>query len=423
MQLLGAVIVVYECADVLQVVSCQCSVYHHPHVTHQPLSCSLLPSAPTPPTHPPATLPPSLPSAEGAAPSEVNSGANAFVYWTCPYPGGPWTQLPPVTPAQIKAARQVREEGGGGPPGCARAGHGRQQMEGGGAADGCMVCVCSCSAADVLQWHACLTGHTAPLFGLAPVAVRSRLTLLTLLLLLPLPPPPSLQIKKLLTGRLSSQVSSYPVFPGTEANYLRAQVTGGWVGGGGGGWFQMNGGNMGCIEWMTLALMGEVSCLYWVCVPVKPHSPPERCLSPQNTKNNSCVSTPPPPLPPPTPAPQIARISATTTAVPVGMYAANEEGGIDKAEEFTPLPAREMGASANWCHRWGRQAREEGKVVGQATGHRHSLPTPCTRLQSVHSPGPCSLSWHTCWPSTLSCICLTSSPFNPALLLPPGRPT
>ena len=32
------------------------------------------------------------------------------------------------------------------------------------------------------------------------------------------------QIKKLLTGRLTSQVSSYPVFPGTEANYLRAQV-------------------------------------------------------------------------------------------------------------------------------------------------------------------------------------------------------
>jgi radial spoke head protein 4A len=32
------------------------------------------------------------------------------------------------------------------------------------------------------------------------------------------------RIKKLLTGRLTSLVSSYPVFPGTEANYLRAQV-------------------------------------------------------------------------------------------------------------------------------------------------------------------------------------------------------
>lgn len=41
---------------------------------------------------------------------------------------------------------------------------------------------------------------------------------------------PALQIKvarslkRLLTGRLSSPVSSYPVFPGNEANYLRAQV-------------------------------------------------------------------------------------------------------------------------------------------------------------------------------------------------------
>jgi radial spoke head protein 4A len=31
-------------------------------------------------------------------------------------------------------------------------------------------------------------------------------------------------LKRLLTGRLSSPVSSYPVFPGNEANYLRAQV-------------------------------------------------------------------------------------------------------------------------------------------------------------------------------------------------------
>jgi hypothetical protein len=31
-------------------------------------------------------------------------------------------------------------------------------------------------------------------------------------------------LKRLLTGRLSSPVSSYPVFPGNETNYLRAQV-------------------------------------------------------------------------------------------------------------------------------------------------------------------------------------------------------
>jgi hypothetical protein len=81
--------------------------------------------------------PPWSAAAEGEAPIEGNSGTNANVYWVCNYLGGPMTQLPPVTPVQIKAARQI---------------------------------------------------------------------------------------KKLLTGRLTSQVSSYPVFPGTEANYLRAQV-------------------------------------------------------------------------------------------------------------------------------------------------------------------------------------------------------
>jgi hypothetical protein len=47
------------------------------------------------------------------------------------------------------------------------------------------------------------------------------------------------RIKKLMTGRLGSEVSAYPVFPGKEANYLRAQVgavgvgvgVGVWVGG------------------------------------------------------------------------------------------------------------------------------------------------------------------------------------------------
>jgi len=32
------------------------------------------------------------------------------------------------------------------------------------------------------------------------------------------------RLKRLLTGRLESAVSSYPVFPGTEANFLRVQV-------------------------------------------------------------------------------------------------------------------------------------------------------------------------------------------------------
>jgi hypothetical protein len=76
---------------------------------------------------------------EDTIPYEDNSGANANVYYVCNYLGGPMTQLPFVTPDQIKAARLL---------------------------------------------------------------------------------------KKLLTGRLDSLVSTYPLFPGTEANFLRAQVMG-----------------------------------------------------------------------------------------------------------------------------------------------------------------------------------------------------
>jgi hypothetical protein len=48
---------------------------------------------------------------------------------------------------------------------------------------------------------------------------------------------------------------------------------------------------------------------------------------------------------------QIARISATTVAVPAGLFVVNEEGAVENAEEFSPLHAREMGASASWSHR------------------------------------------------------------------------
>lgn len=36
---------------------------------------------------------------------------------------------------------------------------------------------------------------------------------------------------------------------------------------------------------------------------------------------------------------------------PSGLFVVNEDGGLDKAEEWTPLPDREMGAAANWVHR------------------------------------------------------------------------
>ncbi|KAI8464163.1 MAG: flagellar radial spoke protein 4 [Monoraphidium minutum] len=132
--------------------------------------------------------------AEGSVPLEWNSGSNGYVYFVCSTPGCTLSQLPHVTPAQVKAARRI---------------------------------------------------------------------------------------KKLLTGRLTSQVSSYPVFPGTEANYLRAQI---------------------------------------------------------------------------------ARIAATTVLCPAGLFVVNEDGGLDKAEEWSPLPDREMGAAANWAHRY-PHLKEQGRCA------------------------------------------------------------
>ncbi|KAK9828684.1 hypothetical protein WJX72_001516 [[Myrmecia] bisecta] len=49
---------------------------------------------------------------------------------------------------------------------------------------------------------------------------------------------------------------------------------------------------------------------------------------------------------------QIARIAATTVLCPVGYFNAGEEGALEKAEEFTPQPAAEMGSAASWSHRY-----------------------------------------------------------------------
>ncbi|KAI1903749.1 hypothetical protein AGOR_G00030420 [Albula goreensis] len=39
---------------------------------------------------------------------ESRTGANKFTYFVCREPGFPWIRLPPVTPAQITVARQIR---------------------------------------------------------------------------------------------------------------------------------------------------------------------------------------------------------------------------------------------------------------------------------------------------------------------------
>jgi hypothetical protein len=117
---------------------------------------------------------------EGGAPVEWNSGANGYAYFVCNAPGGPLVQLPHVTPAQVKAARRIKKLLTGrltsqvGPevpwPGC---------------------------------WGASLcSGGATPARPAAPKPPSLRPS--------PCPPCP--------------QVSGYPVFPGTEANYLRTQV-------------------------------------------------------------------------------------------------------------------------------------------------------------------------------------------------------
>eukprot|EP00128_Syssomonas_multiformis_P015844 Colp12_sorted_trinity150504_noHs@29147 len=40
-------------------------------------------------------------------PREIGTGANKYIYYVCSFPGGSWTKLPAVTPAQIQASRHV----------------------------------------------------------------------------------------------------------------------------------------------------------------------------------------------------------------------------------------------------------------------------------------------------------------------------
>ncbi len=46
---------------------------------------------------------------EGQVPYENNTGVNKYVYFVSNYLGGPVTQLPYVTPDQIKTARQIKK--------------------------------------------------------------------------------------------------------------------------------------------------------------------------------------------------------------------------------------------------------------------------------------------------------------------------
>ena len=49
---------------------------------------------------------------------------------------------------------------------------------------------------------------------------------------------------------------------------------------------------------------------------------------------------------------QLARIAASTVLCPAGYFTANEEGGLDKAEEFIPPAATDLATMAAWAHRY-----------------------------------------------------------------------
>ncbi len=49
---------------------------------------------------------------------------------------------------------------------------------------------------------------------------------------------------------------------------------------------------------------------------------------------------------------QLARIAASTILCPAGYFTANEEGGLDKAEDFTPPAPTDLATAGAWAHRY-----------------------------------------------------------------------
>ncbi|DBA92418.1 hypothetical protein WJX77_007770 [Trebouxia sp. C0004] len=164
---------------------------------------------------------------EAVGPNEVPSekggaGANGYTYFVCNNLGGALSRLPPVKPAHIKAARQI---------------------------------------------------------------------------------------KKFVSGKLHVQVSAYPPFPGTEAHFLRAQL---------------------------------------------------------------------------------ARIAASTVLCPAGLFTANEEGGLDKAEDFTPPAPTDLGTAGAWAHRY-PHLKKQGRttVFTKEVPEGEEAPEP-TEEESEQGPEPLS---------------------------------
>lgn len=59
---------------------------------------------------------------------------------------------------------------------------------------------------------------------------------------------------------------------------------------------------------------------------------------------------------------QLARIAASTVLCPAGYFTANEEGGLDKAEEFAPPAPTDYGTSGQWAHRY-PHLKKQGELL------------------------------------------------------------
>lgn len=60
---------------------------------------------------------------------------------------------------------------------------------------------------------------------------------------------------------------------------------------------------------------------------------------------------------------QLARIAASTVLCPAGYFTANEEGGLDKAEDFTPAAPTDLGTAGAWAHRYPHLKKQGGLLL------------------------------------------------------------
>ncbi|KAL3148750.1 hypothetical protein ABBQ38_014161 [Trebouxia sp. C0009 RCD-2024] len=87
---------------------------------------------------------------------------------------------------------------------------------------------------------------------------------------------------------------------------------------------------------------------------------------------------------------QLARIAASTVLCPAGYFTANEEGGLDKAEDFTPPAPTDLGTTAAWAHRY-PHLKKQGRttVFTKEAAEGEEAPEP-TEEESEQGPEPLS---------------------------------